>query len=46
MPEVRDLPEKMSDKDFKQRFKSVSSTEYKKMLNRIDERIASLDIYQ
>jgi len=46
MPEVRDLPEKMSDKEFKQRFKSVSSAEYKTMLNRIDKRIASLDIYQ
>jgi hypothetical protein len=45
MPEVRDLPEKMSDKEFKKRFESVSSTKYKKMLDKIDKRIASLAIY-
>ncbi len=45
MPEVRDLPEKMSDKEFKKRFESVSSSKYKKMLKKIDDRISALAIY-
>jgi uncharacterized protein YfiM (DUF2279 family) len=46
MPEVRDLPEHMSDTDFKNKFKSVDSDRYKKMLAKIDQRISSLEIYQ
>lgn len=46
MPEVRDLPEKMSDKEFKKQFTSVQSAKYKDMLKKIDQRISSLEIYQ
>jgi len=46
MPEVRDLPEKMSNRVFKQRFESVYSVKYQAMLKKIDNRIARLSIYQ
>jgi hypothetical protein len=46
MPEVRDLPENMSNVVFKRRFKSVYSTQYQAMLKNIDHRIAQLAIYQ
>lgn len=46
MPDVRDLPENMSDKEFKNKFESVSSVKYKNMLKKIDSRISSLPIYQ
>lgn len=46
MPEVRDLPENMSNSVFKQRFESVYSVKYQAMLKKIDDRIAKLDIYQ
>lgn len=45
MPEVRDLPENMSEKIFKQKFGSISSIKYQKMLEKIDQRIAKLAIY-
>lgn len=46
MPEVRDLPEHMSDTVFKKKFTSVKSARYKEMLTKIDERISGLAIYQ
>ena len=46
MPEVRDLPENMSNRVFKQRFESVYSAKYQAMLKKIDLRIAGLPIYQ
>lgn len=46
MPEVRDLPENMSDIEFKNKFESVSSIKYQNMLKKIDKRISSLLIYQ
>jgi len=46
MPEVRDLPEKMSNIVFEQKYQSVYSTKYQKMLEKIDQRIAALSIYQ
>jgi len=46
MPEVRDLPENMTNKEFKQRFESVYSVKYQEMLKKIDNRIAKLPIYQ
>ncbi len=46
MPEVRDLPENMTNKEFKQRFDSVYSVKYQAMLKKIDSRIANLTIYQ
>ena len=46
MPEVRDLPENMSDIVFKQKYQSVYSPTYQKMLEKIDQRISALAIYQ
>jgi len=46
MPEVRDLPENMNNRVFKQRFESVYSAKYQAMLKKIDYRIAQLAIYQ
>ncbi len=46
MPEVRDLPENMNDTVFKQRYQSVYSANYQKMLEKIDQRISALAIYQ
>lgn len=46
MPEVRDLPENMNNRVFKQQFESVYSAKYQDMLKKIDNRIAELSIYQ
>lgn len=46
MPEFRDLPEKMNNRVFHQQYKSVNSVQYQKMLKKIDQRIAALDIYK
>ena len=46
MPEVRDLPEKMNEKIFKEKFGSVYSTAYQSMLKKIDLRIEMLPIYR
>lgn len=46
MPEVRDLPENMNKRVFEQRFKSVYSSEYQYMLQKIDSRISNLALYQ
>jgi len=46
MPEVRDLPENMSNIAFKQRFESVYSAKYQAMLKKIDNRIDGLPIYR
>jgi len=46
MPEVRDLPENMSNSAFKQRFESVYSAKYQAMLKKIDNRIDGLPIYR
>lgn len=46
MPEVRDLPERMSQTEFQQRYGSVYSSTYQGMLMKIDQRIAGLPIYR
>lgn len=46
MPEVRDLPENMNEKQFKQRFESIYSARYQNMLKKIDQRISKLAIYE
>ncbi len=46
MPDVRDLPENMSNQDFKNKFESVYSAKYQNMLKIIDTRIAKLAIYK
>jgi hypothetical protein len=45
MPDPRDLPEHMSETDFKQRFESVNSPVYLDVLKQIDARIAAAPIY-
>jgi uncharacterized protein YfiM (DUF2279 family) len=46
MPEVRDLPENISDQAFKNQFKSTNSPAYQIMLEKIDQRITALPLYQ
>jgi hypothetical protein len=46
MPDPRDLPEHMGEDEFKQRYQSVNSPAYQKVLNLIDARIAATPIYQ
>jgi len=46
MPEILDLPEKLSKANFEQQFESVHSPQYQAMLKKIDARIAALPIYQ
>jgi uncharacterized protein YfiM (DUF2279 family) len=46
MPEVRDLPENMNNAVFKQKFGSVYNSKYQAMLQKIDNRIDKLAIYQ
>lgn len=46
MPDPRDLPEKMNEADFKNRYGSVHSPAYQELSNKIDARIAAITIYQ
>ncbi|KAF3983051.1 MAG: hypothetical protein HFP81_08740 [Methylococcales symbiont of Hymedesmia sp. n. MRB-2018] len=46
MPDVRDLPENLSEKDFKRDFESIYSVKYQNMLKAIDQRISALIIYR
>ena len=46
MPDMRDLPENMSRKQFKKKFYSVYTPQYQKMLQEIDARINALPLYQ
>ncbi len=46
MPEVRDLPERMNQTVFQNRYGSIYSQAYQDMLKKIDGRIAALPIYQ
>lgn len=45
MPDPRDLPENMSEVDFKARYQSVNSAAYQTLSKQIDARIAALPIY-
>jgi hypothetical protein len=45
MPDVQDLPEKLTQSQFNQRFDGVGSKPYKALLQQIDERIMALPIY-
>ena len=45
MPDVRDLPENLNDKEFKHKFDSVSNPSYKQILAQIDARIAASPVY-
>ena len=46
MPEVRDLPENITDKVFKAKFGSIYSSRYQLILKKIDMRISALPLYQ
>jgi hypothetical protein len=46
MPEVRDLPENITDEAFKKKFGSIYSPRYQLILKKIDTRINALPIYQ
>ncbi|WP_031433404.1 hypothetical protein [Methylomarinum vadi] len=46
MPDVRDLPERMTLQQFQQRYVSIYSPAYQNMLLLIDQRITALSIYQ
>lgn len=46
MPDPRDLPEHMSEMEFKQRFESTQSPPYLKLAALIDARIAKIPLYQ
>lgn len=45
MPEVRDLPENMNNKAFKNKFGSIYSPAYQNLLKKIDTRISACPIY-
>lgn len=45
MPDVHDLPEKLTQSQFTQRYDVVGSTAYKAALQQIDDRINALPIY-
>lgn len=46
MPDVRDLPESLSEAEFRRRFGGVGAPPYQAMLARIEERIAVLPLYR
>ena len=46
MPTTSDLPEFLSEAEFKQRFGGVDAPAYRKMVEDIDRRIAALPLYR
>ena len=46
MPDPRDLPEKMNEADFKNRYGSIRSMAYQELSNKIDARIVAIPLYQ
>jgi hypothetical protein len=46
MPDPRDLPEKMNEADFKNRYGSVNSKAYQELSDKIDARIAAIPLYK
>ena len=46
MPDPRDLPEHMSEADFKRRFESTQSSAYATLAAKIDKRISHIPLYQ
>ena len=45
MPNVKDLPERLSSQEFKSQYQSVNSPKYQALLQKIDRRIAESEIY-
>lgn len=46
MPDPSDLPEHLTNEDFKARFGSTQTAEYQKLSNALDARVASVPIYK
>ncbi len=46
MPKVRDLPENMTEKEFKQRFGEIGSPAFNKLKQQIEQRIAACRLYR
>jgi hypothetical protein len=46
MPHVRDLPEGMSEREFKRRFGEVDSRAYRAMMEEIERRVAACPLYR
>ena len=46
MPAVKDLPEFMSEAEFKSRFGGIGAPQYKRMMEDIERRIAALALYR
>ncbi len=46
MPDPRDLPEKMNEADFKKRYGSIQSADYREISKKIDARIAAIPMYK
>ena len=46
MPDPRDLPEKMNEADFKKRYGSIHSADYREISKKIDARIAAIPMYK
>ena len=46
MPDPRDLPEHMSEAEFKRRFESTQSSAYATLAEKIDKRISQIPLYQ
>jgi hypothetical protein len=46
MPVTEDLPEFMSEAEFKRRFRGIDAPEYKRMMAKIERRVAGLALYR
>jgi len=46
IPHVRDLPESMAEKEFKQRFGEIGSPEFNKLKEQIEQRITACRLYR
>ncbi len=46
IPRVRDLPENMTEREFKQRFKKIGSPEFNKLKQQIELRISACRLYR
>jgi hypothetical protein len=46
MPPARDLPEGLSEAEFKRRYGSVDSPRYREVAERIEQRLGALALYR
>ena len=45
-PQVRDLPEGLSEAEFRRRYGDINSVEYQRMIAEIDRRIVAIPLYR